>query len=107
MKEEALTATNAKDEEETATVPSQEAPTSKEGEQTNIEDSDEREKQDASSNTKGEVKNNGFEEQPLFEQSIILDGKRSRKPTSRLEISELTPRKKELLIPQVNSHKIV
>ena len=108
-KEEVSTAINTKDEEETAAVPSQEAFTSKskEEEQTNIEDNDEREKQYASSNAKGEVNDSEFEEQPFFEKSVILEGKRSRKPTSRLEISELTPRKKELLIPQVINHKIV
>ena len=40
--------------------------------------------------------------QPLFEQPIILEGKRSRKPTLRLELSDLTPTKKELSIPQVD-----
>lgn len=38
--------------------------------------------------------------QPLFEQPIILEGKRSRKPTSRLELSDLEAPKKELVIPQ-------
>ncbi|CAF3398567.1 unnamed protein product [Rotaria socialis] len=38
--------------------------------------------------------------QPLFEQPIIVEGKRSRKPTSRLELSDLETPKKELSIPQ-------
>lgn len=38
--------------------------------------------------------------QPLFEQPVILEGKRSRKPTLRLELSDLTRTKKELSIPQ-------
>ncbi|CAF1288442.1 unnamed protein product [Adineta ricciae] len=38
--------------------------------------------------------------QPLFEQPVILEGKRSRKPTSRLELSDLEPPKKEFSIPQ-------
>ena len=40
--------------------------------------------------------------QPLFEQPIIIEGKRSRKPTSRLELSDLETPKKELAIPQVH-----
>ena len=40
--------------------------------------------------------------QPLFEQPVILEGKRSRKPTSRLELSDLATPKKELSIPQGN-----
>ncbi len=40
--------------------------------------------------------------QPLFEQPVILEGKRSRKPTSRLELSDLATPKKELTIPEVN-----
>lgn len=39
----------------------------------------------------------------LVDQSFILEGKRSRKPTLRLEMSESTPIKKEFVIPQVNS----
>ena len=46
---------------------------------------------------------NTTDTQPLFEQPIILEGKRSRKPTLRLEMSESTPTKKEFSIPQVNS----
>lgn len=38
----------------------------------------------------------------LVDQSFILEGKRSRKPTLRLEMSESTPTKKEFVIPQVN-----
>ena len=44
---------------------------------------------------------NESDTQPLFEQPVIVEGKRSRKPTSRLEITELSPPKKELSIPQV------
>jgi hypothetical protein len=44
---------------------------------------------------------NIMDTQPLFEQPIILEGKRSRKPTSRLELSDLATPKKELSIPQV------
>ena len=39
--------------------------------------------------------------QPLFEQPIIVEGKRSRKPTSRLELTDLSPPRKEFNIPQV------
>jgi hypothetical protein len=45
---------------------------------------------------------NAMDTQPLFEQPIIIEGKRSRKPTSRLELSDLETPKKELSIPQVN-----
>jgi hypothetical protein len=45
---------------------------------------------------------NAMDTQPLFEQPIIVEGKRSRKPTSRLELSDLATPKKELSIPQVN-----
>jgi len=45
---------------------------------------------------------NAMDTQPLFEQPIIVEGKRSRKPTSRLELSDLETPKKELSIPQVN-----
>ncbi|CAF0806894.1 unnamed protein product [Adineta ricciae] len=38
--------------------------------------------------------------QPLFERPVLLEGKRSRKPTLRLELAKLTPTKKELTIPQ-------
>lgn len=38
--------------------------------------------------------------QPLFEQPVVLEGKRSRKPTSRLELSDLETPKKEFTIPQ-------
>ena len=39
--------------------------------------------------------------QPLFEQPIIVEGKRSRKPTSRLELSESSTSKTEAPIPEV------
>lgn len=42
------------------------------------------------------------ETQPLFEQPVIVEGKRSRKPTSRLELAELSPPRKEFSIPLVN-----
>ena len=45
---------------------------------------------------------NAMDTQPLFEQPVILEGKRSRKPTSRLELSDLATPKKELSIPQVH-----
>ncbi len=45
---------------------------------------------------------NAMDTQPLFEQPIIVEGKRSRKPTARLELSDLATPKKELSIPQVN-----
>jgi hypothetical protein len=57
---------------------------------------------------KRDVKNENFnnddamDTQPLFEQPVIVEGKRSRKPTSRLELTELATPKKELSIPQVN-----
>lgn len=38
--------------------------------------------------------------QSLSDQPTILEGKRSRKPTARLEVSTLTPSKKPLIIPQ-------
>ena len=47
--------------------------------------------------------NNEMDTQPLFEQPVILEGKRSRKPTSRLELSDLATPKKELSIPQVRN----
>jgi hypothetical protein len=37
-----------------------------------------------------------------LEQSVILEGKRSRRPTARLELAERTPAKKEFTLPQVN-----
>jgi hypothetical protein len=36
----------------------------------------------------------------VLDQSVIIEGKRSRKPTLRLEISESLPAKKEIAIPQ-------
>ena len=38
----------------------------------------------------------------LFEQPSVLQGKRSRKVTSRLEIVSSTPAKKDFIIPKVN-----
>jgi len=61
---------------------------------------DEKEKHDASSKSEIEIIENEVDTQPLLEQPTILEGKRSRKPTLRLEISELVPAKKELPIPQ-------
>lgn len=64
-------------------------------------------------NTKSENGDNNEEEksksdneqiddpQPPLEQSVILEGKRSRKPTLRLEISEPVSTRKDLPIPQV------
>jgi hypothetical protein len=49
-------------------------------------------------------KNRIFRLNQKVKQSVILEGKRSRKPTLRLEISEFLPAKKELSIPQV-SHR--
>ncbi|UJR31147.1 hypothetical protein I4U23_018654 [Adineta vaga] len=62
----------------------------------------------AVSDVKAEHLNNEQETdtQPLFEQPVILEGKRSRKPTSRLELSDLETPKKEFSIPQVNCFKI-
>ncbi|CAF0799614.1 unnamed protein product [Rotaria sp. Silwood1] len=103
-KEKSPTKINTKNEEETAVVISSgEANVSKEDKQKNIEkteNDDEREKHDASSKSESEMKENELDAPPLFEQPIILNGKRSRKPTLRLEISESIPTKKELPIPQ-------
>ncbi|CAF1036828.1 unnamed protein product [Adineta steineri] len=54
------------------------------------------------SDIKNENLNNDptIDTQPLFEQPIIVEGKRSRKPTLRLELSELAPPKKDISIPQ-------
>ncbi|CAF3509447.1 unnamed protein product [Rotaria sp. Silwood1] len=105
-KEKSPTKINTKNEEETAVVISSgEANVSKEDKQKNIEkteNDDEREKHDASSKSESEMKENELDAPPLFEQPIILNGKRSRKPTLRLEISESIPTKKELPIPQGN-----
>ncbi|CAF1143635.1 unnamed protein product [Adineta ricciae] len=56
----------------------------------------------AISDVKAEHVNNEHvvDTQPLFEQPVILEGKRSRKPTSRLELSDLETPKKEFSIPQ-------
>jgi len=39
---------------------------------------------------------------PLFEQPVIVEGKRSRKPTSRLELTDVSPPRKEFSVPQGN-----
>ncbi|CAF4158091.1 unnamed protein product [Adineta steineri] len=60
-----------------------------------------KEKRDVSSNSENETTaDDDMDTQPLFEQPIVLEGKRSRKPTLRLEILESLPTKKELSIPQ-------
>ena len=41
--------------------------------------------------------------QPSHDQSLILEGKRSRKPTSLFNMSQLITSKKEFSIPQVTS----
>lgn len=41
------------------------------------------------------------EKQTNLDQSVIIEGKRSRKPTLRLELTESVSTKKELVIPQV------
>lgn len=40
--------------------------------------------------------------QLTLDQSVIVEGKRSRKPTLRLDLTEPVPAKKELPIPQVD-----
>ena len=65
-----------------------------------------RKKRDVDSKVENLNNDNAMDTQPLFEQPIILEGKRSRKPTSRLELSELSPPKKELPIPQVSNDYI-
>lgn len=50
--------------------------------------------------TENSINDHAMDTQPLFEQPVILEGKRSRKPTSRLELSDLATPKKELSIPQ-------
>ncbi|CAF2912480.1 unnamed protein product [Rotaria sp. Silwood2] len=103
-KEKMPTEINIKNEKATAvTVSSEEADVSKEDEQKNIEkieNGDERENHDVASKLESETKETELDAQPLFEQPIILNGKRSRKPTLRLEISESIPAKKDLSIPQ-------
>jgi len=64
------------------------------------ESDNEKEKHDVPSKSKTEITDNQINVQPVLEQSVILEGKRSRKPTLRLEISESLPAKKELSIPQ-------
>jgi hypothetical protein len=97
--EASLITMDVKNEEET-TVASSEEPKEEEEEQMNIEklESDsEKEKHDVSSKSETEITDNEIDAQP-----VILEGKRSRKPTLRLEISELVPAKKEFSIPQVS-----
>jgi hypothetical protein len=60
-----------------------------------------RKKRDITAITENFNNDNAIDTQPLFEQPIIVEGKRSRKPTSRLELSDLETPKKELSIPQV------
>ena len=50
--------------------------------------------------TENSMNDQAMDTQPLFEQPVIVEGKRSRKPTSRLELSDLATPKKELSIPQ-------
>jgi len=91
--------------DEEAVAPSSEEPNeSKEEEEQIISEKSEsdNEKQDVPSKSETKKTDNELNAQPLLEQSFILEGKRSRKPTLRLEISELTPAKKDLSIPQVN-----
>lgn len=60
-----------------------------------------RKKRDVSDvKTENSTNDHAMDTQPLFEQPVILEGKRSRKPTSRLELSDLATPKKELSIPQ-------
>lgn len=79
-----------------------------EGEQINVEKPKRggRKKRDVTSITdvQSENLNNdlAMDTQPLFEQPVIVEGKRSRKPTSRLELLDLATPKKELSIPQVS-----
>ncbi|CAF1369980.1 unnamed protein product [Rotaria sordida] len=103
-KEKSPAEINTKNEDETAVVvSSEEADVSKDDEQKNIEkleNGNEKEKHDVSSTSESELKENELDAQSLFEQSMVVNGKRSRKPTLRLEISESLPTKKELSIPK-------
>ncbi len=98
--EASLIALDVKNEEETTVASSEEPKEEEQEEQMNIEkpesDSD-KEKHDVSSKSETEITDNEIDAQP-----VILEGKRSRKPTLRLEISELVPAKKEFSIPQVS-----
>ncbi|CAF4559256.1 unnamed protein product [Rotaria socialis] len=92
-----------KDQEEPAVAAAaspDEANTSKEEQTTNTEESEKEGDDDVSSKSESEMTDSEDDAQPLFEQPIILDGKRSRRPTSRLDISDSLPTKKELTIPQ-------
>lgn len=84
------------------TSSAEEMNTSNEEQPINSEES-EKEKHDTPSKSDSEMKDNETDPQPLFEQPIVLDGKRSRRPTARLDISDSTPSKKELSIPQVSN----
>lgn len=57
-----------------------------------------RKKRDETISMKNSMEN---ETQPLFEQPVIVEGKRSRKPTSRLELTDVSPPRKEFSVPQV------
>ncbi len=95
--EEPLTTTDTKT-EETTVASSEESSASKEEERTDI---GKVEHDDVPSKADNEI-----DAPPLFEQPIVLEGKRSRKPTLRLEVSDLIRAKKELAIPQVNILRI-
>ncbi|CAF4181958.1 unnamed protein product [Rotaria magnacalcarata] len=92
--------TDKKDQEESAVASPDEANTSKDEQTTNTEESEKEGDGDVSSKSESEMTDSEGDAQPLFEQPIILDGKRSRRPTSRLDISDSLPAKKELTIPQ-------
>jgi len=95
-----------KEEEETIVASSEEPNRLKEEEEQMIieqpESDSEKEKHEVPSKSETVITDKDFDAQPLLEQPVILEGKRSRKPTLRLEISELVPTKKDLIIPQVN-----
>lgn len=60
-----------------------------------------RKKREPTSTVDQNIDHEMVDTQPLFEQPIIVEGKRSRKPTSRLELSESLTSKTEAPIPQV------
>jgi len=95
---------DTKNEEETIVASSEQSNASKEEEEQVIiekpESDSEKEKHEIPSKSETVITDNNFDAQPLLEQSVIVEGKRSRKPTLRLEISELVPAKKDLIIPQ-------
>jgi len=105
-KEESPITMDIKKEEETIVASSEEPNTIKEEEEQMIieqpESDSEKEKHEVPSKSETVITDNDFDAQPLLEQPVILEGKRSRKPTLRLEISEVIPAKKDLIIPQVN-----